>query len=129
VLLDRAPGHVTWGSADRRHTVTLAHVEASILPLAGVVDTVVRESARALPGARLVGRPVMLDIEAPAPRRDAAMLVRFRLEEHDATPLEVAQVWRRDSRNGVDIVATWTSADGSWPVPPRRGIPQGSGSR
>ena len=30
------------------------------------------------------------------------------------------------SRAGVDVVATWTSADGTWPVSPRESMPRTS---
>lgn len=130
VTLDRSADHVTWGAPDRAHTVTLAGTQSSLLPLPGVVSAVVRESADALPGARPVGRPRMLELaEAYAPRTDAAMLARFRVHDGDRRPLDVAQVWRRDSRAQRDVVATWTSIDGRWPVPLERGIPRAGASR
>ncbi|MCZ4496824.1 MAG: hypothetical protein JWM25_1407 [Thermoleophilia bacterium] len=121
VVLDRGADHVTWGSAARTHTVTLAATESSVLPLPGVVDAIARDAPDALPGATLQGRPVEVEL-GPAPRRDAAMLVRFALPAEDGG-LKLAQVWRRDSRAGRDLVATWTSSDGRWPVDPARAVP------
>lgn len=124
VTLDRRDGHVTWGEPDRSHTVTLAATEASVLPLPGVVAAVVRESESALPGARADGRAVPVDVPGGAPRGDAAVVARFVVDDDGGQRLHVAQAWRRDARAGIDVVATWTSADGRWPVPPRSGIPR-----
>lgn len=127
MVLERGPEHVTWGTARRSHTVTLASTEASVLPLPGVVGVVVRESARELPAAKLLGSPRALAL-ADAPRGDAAMLARFLVREQGRGALHVAQVWRRDARAGLDLVATWTSADGSWPVEPAAGVPEAAAS-
>lgn len=128
VVLDRANDHVTWGEPDRMHTVTLTSTEASTLPLPGVVAALADRSARELPGAELVEPPRMLELVDPAPRDDTAMLARFRVGD-GASRLDIAQVWRRDSRAGIDLVATWTSGDGRWPVSPRSVIPHAAASR
>jgi hypothetical protein len=48
---------------------------------------------------------------------------------HDGgNSLDIVQLWRRDSRAQVDVVATWTSADGDWPVSPRSSIPRAEAS-
>lgn len=130
ITLERREGHVTWGSSDRRHTVTLASTEAGLLPLPAVVGELVEQSAQQLPGARLTERPRSIPLAAPHPRDDAAMLARFRVEDPSGgDALHVAQVWRRDARAGLDLVATWTSRDGRWPVSPRSAVPQVEGSR
>ncbi|MCW2926695.1 MAG: hypothetical protein JWM86_663 [Thermoleophilia bacterium] len=123
VTLDRTADHVTWGEAGRLHTVTLASTEASILPLPGVVAAVSRESASALPGASPEGRPQVVDLPGPAGRDDSAVAAGFRVADDSGGELRVAQVWRRDARAGLDIVATWTSADGQWPLPAQSRIP------
>jgi hypothetical protein len=129
VTLDRTTDHVTWGEPDREHTVTLASAEAGGDPLAGVVASVVADAASQLPGARVVGHPVELTLER-APREDVALLARYRVDGRDgAAPLEVAQTWRRDGRAGMDLVATWTSADGRWPASPRTAVPESATSR
>jgi hypothetical protein len=129
VTLDRGPDHVTWGEPGRAHTVTLASIEAGTDPLPGVVAAVAAESARTLPGARAVGRPVDLELD-DAPRDDVALLARYEVASADGdAPLHVAQSWRRDTRAGLDVVATWTSADGHWPISPRSGIPRATASR
>lgn len=127
--LDRSAEHVTWGDAGRHHTVTLAATEASVLPLPGVVDALVRDAVRELPGAELLGRPRPLELEPRAARGDAAMLARFRVRVESGPPLQVVQVWRRDARSGQDLVATWTSTDGHWPAAPRQSIPRAPASR
>lgn len=130
VTLDRGEAHVTWGTPDRRHTVTLASTEASLLPLPGVVAELVEQSAQQLPDAELLDAPRPIELEQPHPRGDSAMLARFRVAHPQGDGrLDVVQVWRRDARAGLDVVATWTSADGSWPLSPRRAIPQAEDSR
>lgn len=126
ITLDRSPEHVTWGDPARRHTVTLAHVEASALPLPAVVAAMTDQSGEALPGARLVDEPRQLDVPGRHAGGDSAMLARFHVKGDP--PLEVAQVWRRDGRAGIDLVATWTSADGTWVVRPRDAIPRAAAS-
>jgi hypothetical protein len=132
ITLDRTAEHATWGTADRRHTVTLARTESSGASLPGVVSGSVAASTRALPGADLVGMPVAIDLTdaaRPGPG-DSAMLVRFRVRAQGREgALLVEQVWRRDARAGMDVVATWTSADGAWPVSPRSAIPRSDASR
>lgn len=127
--LGRSGSTVTWGSSDRSHTVTVASVEASVLPIPGVVAAVVRQTGRDLPGFELQGRPVPLELDAPAPRGDSAMLVRFTVPADDGGTVHVAQVWRRDSRAQRDVIATWTSSDGSWPASPRTSIPSAATTR
>jgi hypothetical protein len=128
VELDRADDHATWGEPDRMHTVTLASTEASTLPLPGIVAALARRSEAELPGARLVEPPRAIDLVEPAPRDDSAMLARFRVDDGPSR-LDVAQVWRRDTRAGLDVVATWTSGDGRWPISPRAAIPHAAASR
>jgi hypothetical protein len=124
VTLEHDDTHVTFGETDRMHTVTLGSTEASSLPLPGVVRAMLEQTTRELPGARAVEEPLAIDPGAHAARGDAAMLARFRVGSEQPGGLELAQVWRRDSRAGLDLVATWTSADGAWPVSPRESIPR-----
>jgi hypothetical protein len=126
--LDRTSDHVTWGAADRSHTVTLASTEASTLPLSAVVREVARQSSQSVPGTRVVEGPTLLELGDRAPRDDAAALVRLEVVE-SGRRLDVVQVWRRDSRAGVDVVATWASTDGAWPLSPRDALPRASGTR
>lgn len=128
VSLEHAADHATWGAADRSSTVTVAQVESTAAPLPAVVAAVAADASAVLPGARVAGRPVELDVGYEAPRDDAAMLIRFVVEADGSGPLHVEQVWRRDTRAGVDVVATWTSADGHWPRSPRRSIPRADAS-
>lgn len=125
--LDRSGAHVTWGSADRSHTVTLGWTEASVLPLPGVVAAMARESVAQLPGARIVRDPSPIELDG-APRQDSAMLVELRVEDARGV-LAIQQAWRRDVRAGLDLVATWTSSDGSWPVSPETSIPHANATR
>lgn len=127
VALDRGPDHVTWGEPDRAHTVTLASIESSTLPLPGIVAATVARTTDELPGVRSSTSPRAIDLE-DAPRGDGAMLASFRVRGDDE-PLEVVQVWRRDTRAGRDVLATWTSADGRWPVEPRDAIPSAAPAR
>ncbi|MEO6867210.1 MAG: hypothetical protein ABI200_04240 [Gaiellales bacterium] len=128
--LSRSRDHVSWGTADRSHTVTVASVEASVLPLPGVVAASVRETQEQLPDTELIERPSVLQIdEQYAPREDSALLARFEASGTSQQPLQVAQVWRRDARGERDLIATWTSTDGTWPISPERGIPRTSASR
>lgn len=120
--LDRGGERVTWGSSDRRHTVTLASTEASTLPLVAIVGEVARQSSRDLEGTRVVTGPTRIEPAEPIGRDDAVVFVEFEVVESSRT-LQVVQTWRRDARAGIDIVATWTSSDGSWPADPRRSIP------
>jgi len=114
---------VTWGSSDRVHTVTLAATDASVLPLVGVVAAVARDAERQLPGARAVSGVTPLELAGRHPRRDSAVVVNFQVEDPGNPALDARQVWRRDSRSGRDLVATWTSRDGRWPVDPGRAVP------
>lgn len=123
--LARADDRITWGSADRAHTVTLASTEASSEPLPVIAREVVRQSGDVLPSGSAASEPVLLDLAGRAPRGDAAVLVRFTVRDGTDAPVEVVQVWRRDARAGVDLVATWTSADGTWPASPREQLPEG----
>jgi hypothetical protein len=127
VVLDRSTDHVTWGEPDRAHTVTLASTAASTLPLPGVVAALVERSADELPGAEVVDTPRAIDLRERAARGDSAMLTRFRVN-NAGTSLDIVQVWRRDSRAELDVVATWTSADGEWPASPRSSIPRAAAS-
>ncbi len=124
--LARADDRITWGSADRAHTVTLASTEASTEPLPVIAREVVRQSSDVLPAGSEASDPVLLDLAGRAPRGDAAVLVRFEVRDGADDPVEVVQVWRRDARAGVDLVATWTSADGTWPASPRERLPEGA---
>ncbi len=122
--LDRSADRVTWGAANRTHTVTLASTEASSVPLPTIVREVVAQSLDSLPVARVASDPVDIDLGERAPRDDSAVLVRFDVDDGTHRPIQAVQVWRRDVRAGIDIVATWTSADGTWPASPRELVPQ-----
>lgn len=124
--LDRGDGRITWGTAGRTHTVTLASTEAATLPLATVVRAVARESITALPSTRLVDGPTTVDPPEPMRRGDSLVIARFEVVE-GARTLQVVQAWRRDARASRDVVATWTSTDGTWPVEPRDAVPSVSG--
>jgi hypothetical protein len=126
VELERADGRITWGDRSRTHTVTLASAEASSLPLVEVVRALARESERVLPAARVVRAPRAIDVDLPRPREDAVVLVDLEVDGPHG-PLQVVQAWRRDTRSGLDVVATWTSADGSWAVEPRDAVPSSVG--
>lgn len=117
-------GTETWGSRDHAHTVTVGTTESSILPVAGVVATVVREATTQSGDTHADGAPEALELH-DAPAGDSAMLVRFRVDDAPGDEaLRVTQVWRRDARAGLDVVATWTSRDGTWPVRPAAEVPQ-----
>ena len=118
--LARGRDFATWGTAGRSHTVTLAATEASVLPLAGIVRGVAREAATALPGAAANGEPRAVPLPEDAGRADTAMRADFRIQDAAGRTLYIAQVWRRDVRAGHDLVATWTSIDGRWPVNPSK---------
>lgn len=122
--LDRSAERITWGAANRSHTVTLASTEASSVALPAIVRDVVAQSAESLPGASSASAPIDIDLGDRAPRGDSAVLVRFTVSDGSHEPIHVVQVWRRDARAEIDVVATWTSADGSWPASPRELLPQ-----
>ena len=122
--LGRSAERITWGAADRSHTVTLASTDASSVALPTIVREVVAQSADSLPGASVASDPVDIDLGERAPRGDSAALVTFEVGDGTHPPIHVVQVWRRDARAGVDLVATWTSADGTWPASPRELLPQ-----
>lgn len=122
--LGRTPERITWGAANRTHTVTLASTESSSVALPTIVREVVAQSVESLPGASIASDPVDIDLGDTAPRDDSAVLVRFEVGDGSHAPIHVVQVWRRDARAGVDLVATWTSADGTWPASPREHLPQ-----
>lgn len=123
VTLERGASYVTFGEPDRMHTVTIGSTEASALALPGVVRAMLERTTDQLPGARPVEAPRSIDLGQRAARGDSAMLARFRVGSGGSGSLEITQVWRRDSRAGLDLVATWTSADGTWPVSPRDAMP------
>jgi hypothetical protein len=122
--LGRSRERITWGAADRSHTVTLASTEASAVALPTIVREVVEQSTDSLPGASVASDPVDIDLGDRAPRGDSAVLVRFVVGDGSHAPIHVVQVWRRDARAGIDLVETWTSADGTWPASPRELLPQ-----
>lgn len=122
--LGRSQERITWGAANRSHTVTLASTEASSVALPTIVREVVAQSAESLPGASVASDPVDIELGDRAPRGDSAVLVRFEVGDGRHAPIHVVQVWRRDVRAGIDLVATWTSADGTWPASPRELLPQ-----
>jgi hypothetical protein len=120
--LDRTDGRITWGAADRVHTVTLASTEASSMPLVAIVREVARQSTESVPGSRVMSGPTLVDTGSDLPRGDSLVEVRLAVIDQ-GRELQVVQAWRRDARAGHDIVATWTSGDGAWPVVPRTSIP------
>ncbi len=125
--VERSGDRATWQSPDSRHSVTLAHAEAAPVPLVAVVRAVARESGTSIAGTRVVDGPTIVDPDARLRRGDAVVLLRLRVERGDES-LEVVQAWRRDARAGIDVVATWTSSDGAWPVDPRTTIAEARGS-
>ena len=120
--LDRTLEHATWGDVDHSHTVTLGSMAQGEGSLAGVVHAIARDASTVAPGAAVVGAPQLLDLSHGG-RGDAAMLLRLEVPTRGSRPLQVAQVWRRDARAQLDVVATWTSSDGRWPVDPARSLP------
>lgn len=124
--IERADGRITWGAPDRAHTVTLASTEASTLPLVAIVREVARQSTESVPNSRIVSGPTLVDTGGDLPRGDSLVELRLIVIEQ-GRQLQVVQTWRRDSRAGYDIVATWTSSDGAWPITPRHSIPEWSG--
>ncbi len=118
--LARTEDRITWGAPDRTHVVTLSATEAASLPLIAVVQGVVGELERE--GVRVIEHPALVEPAERLPRGDAYVIAHLRTDtEHG--PVDVVQAWRRDSRAGADVVATWTSADGRWPVDPRAAVP------
>lgn len=127
--LERAEGHVTWGAADRSHLVTLASTEAAPEPLLAVVRELARETRESLPGGRVVAGPTSVDAGPELRRGDSFVLVELEVDVGGvAGPLHVVQAWRRDARAATDVVATWTSTDGTWPVDPRAALPRVDGA-
>jgi len=122
--LARERAHATWGDADRSHTVTLAALDVEEAALATIVRDLAASVEQLAPGARLVGAPEAHDVERGG-RGDSAMVLRLEVPAtvDDATPTQVVQVWRRDTRAGRDVVATYTSSDGTWPVDPTERLP------
>lgn len=124
VTLERADEHVTWGAAGRDHLVTLSSTEAAADPLLAVVHALARESVQSIPDARVVAGPTVVEPVGGLPRGDAFVVVELELAADGNAPLRVVQAWRRDARAGIDVVATWTSSDGRWPVDPRTSVPR-----
>jgi hypothetical protein len=123
--IERTDGRISWGTSDRVHTVTLASTEASATPLVAIVREVARQSTESVPGSRVVSGPTLVDTGRELPRGDSLVEVRLAVVDQ-GRELQVVQAWRRDARAGHDIVATWTSGDGTWPVVPRESIPEWS---
>lgn len=120
-MLEQGDEHASWGTPDRSHTVTVASTAASAAPLSAVVHDIASDASDTLPGARLDGAPRDLALQR-APRGDSAVLLPM-VVASGGRQLHVVQVWRRDSRSGQDLVATWSSTDGDWPVDPAREVP------
>ncbi|MBC7460531.1 MAG: hypothetical protein H7287_04145 [Thermoleophilia bacterium] len=120
--LARTREHATWGDSARRHTVTLAAIDASEDSLASIVRDLAAQAANLAPGARVVGALESRDVKRGA-RGDSALLLRLEIPRGDGRVVRVVQAWRRDTRAARDIVATWTSTDGSWPADPGQLLP------
>ena len=127
VTLQRRRDSVTWGTPTRSHAVTLAATEAAPIPLLIVARDVARQAGETMPGTRIVNGPTQLEDADLASRGDALVVTEFEVEAHaQARRLQVMQTWRRDAHSGHDIVATWTSSDGHWPIDPRSQLPTSS---
>ena len=126
--VERTGARATWEAPDGVHAVTLAHAEAAAVPLIAVVRQVARDAGTSVAGARVVEGPTLVEPEVAMPRDDSVVLLRLRVDRGGGDLLDVVQAWRRDSRAGFDVVATWTSGDGSWPVDPRTTIADTTGS-
>lgn len=111
--LARERDTATWGDASHRHTVTLAATDVSEASLASVVHDLAKAAGSLGAGVRLRGAPQARDVLRGA-RGDSAFVLRLEVARSGSAPLQVIQVWRRDTRAGRDVVATWTSSDGRW---------------
>lgn len=120
--LDRTGDVVTWSDAARDDSVTVASVEASAAPLASIVAEVARTARSEDPTAR-TSAPRELTLGA-APRADSAIVLPMVVAGPEGTPMHVRQIWRRDSRSGRDVVATWTSTDDVWDLTAEASIPE-----
>ncbi|MCW2972381.1 MAG: hypothetical protein JWN72_654 [Thermoleophilia bacterium] len=120
--LARTRDHATWGDRGQRHTVTLAALDASEAPLTTIVRDLATQAATLAPGTRVVGGIESRDVRRGA-RGDSALLLRLQVPRGRGRVVHVVQVWRRDTRAARDVVATWTSTDGSWPADPGELLP------
>ncbi|MCW2950061.1 MAG: hypothetical protein JWN41_1074 [Thermoleophilia bacterium] len=120
--ISRAKEHATWGDAAGAHAVTLGSTESGEGSLAQIARQLVNSVAEIAHGARVVGEPELLDLPHGG-RSDAAMLIRFEVPTSASTRTRLIQVWSREQRSRQDVVATWTSTDGHWPVDPTRHLP------
>ena len=118
--MDRSDGVTTWRTSDGDDSVSVAAVEAAATPLAAIVADVARQ-ARAAGVETKVAAPRQLP-PVRGPRQDTVMELSLQTRV-DGRTLYVRQVWRRDSRAGHDVVATWTSSDDAWDVDPATTVP------
>lgn len=110
-------GFEVWGEAGRRHTVTLGTVPAAPQELALVVAQAAAGMRRQFPGQQA---PTLLTLSG---RDRDVQGIALDVESRGHRPVYVRQMWLRDRRARVDAIATWTSADGRWPVDPTTHLP------
>lgn len=96
--------HAVWGSHDRAQTVTVGSTPASSLPLAEVVDGARDELASSLPD--------VAGMQVSSQHGGTQLALSFTAGTGD-TRMHVRQLWRRDHERAVDMIATWTSAEGA----------------
>ena len=105
--LRRTPQYAAWTDASRMHTVTLGNAPIADGDLSTILDGAARALELHLPKARVSS------VRATGSRGE------IRLTTHaQGHMLYITQSWHRDARAGYDQIATWTSADGTWPIPP-----------
>jgi hypothetical protein len=113
--LDRGRDYAVWGDALRKHTVTLGWAPASDASLVEVVASAARGIPASIPAARKIAtRPV-----------DDGYEISMEVPE-DGAIVHLRQIWSRNQSTRLDAVATWSSADGDWPIPPSAGYSQGA---
>lgn len=125
-VVERTGAVTTWSDHAQAHGVTVASVESSSAPLAAVVAAVAKD-ARTSAATLRVRAPREVELGS-APRGDSAFVVELEALTSAEATVHVRQIWRRDSRTRRDVVATWTSTDGRWPVELHAGIPEAATS-
>lgn len=121
-VIERNGVVTTWGSSETDDRVSVAAVEASATPLPSIVSGVRKQAI--LTDKRAEVTPLKeLSIPRDVYPKNTAFEFAINAIGPQKQPVYIRQVWHRDIRSNMDIVATWTSADNSWLINPSTTLP------